>query len=72
MRKQKIVLEEYPVECLFEFVREDYLLVLVGYPFLRAYIYSLDKSFRIEIFPSINVENNTIEFPKSSNRTSAQ
>jgi hypothetical protein len=72
MRKQKIVLEEYPVECLFEFVREDYLLVLVGYPFWRAYIYSLDKSFRIEIFPSINVENNTIEFPKSSNRTSAQ
>ena len=73
--KQKIVLEEYSSEYLFEFIRDDFILVLVGYPYWKGYIYSLDKSYRIEVYPDIDIEKNTIEFLKiadnSSNRAVA-
>lgn len=64
---RKRLTDEFPAECIFEFAREEYILVIVGYPHWRAYIYTPDKSFRTEVHLNIDVETNVIEFPPSSN-----
>jgi len=64
--KTKSFFDEFTGSIISEFVREDYKFIIVGYPYWRAYVTSLDKKFRIEVYPKIDVRNRTIEIPKQN------
>lgn len=63
-KKQKSFFDQFDNSKIFEFVREDYKFIIVGYPYWRAYITTLDDRFRIEVYPVINVKTSKIDFPK--------
>lgn len=62
-KKQKSFFDQFVDSRIFEFVREDYKFIIVGYPYWRAYITSVDDKFRIEVYPVIDVKNRKIEIP---------
>ena len=62
-KKQKSFFDQFVDSRIFEFVREDYKFIIIGYPYWRAYITSIDEKFRIEVYPVIDVKNRKIEIP---------
>jgi len=49
---------------LFEFSTKDYILVLAGYPVLRAFTIAPGSEFWVEVHPQIDVGRRIIFFPK--------
>lgn len=62
--KPKSFFDQFSDSRIFEFVREDYKFIIVGYPHWRAFIISFDEKFRIEVYPIIDLNNRTIEIPE--------
>jgi len=48
---------------LFEFSTKDYILVLAGYPVLRAFTIASGSEFWVEVYPQIDVSSRIIFFP---------
>ncbi len=64
-KKQKSFFDEFVDAKIFEFIREDYKFIIVGYPYWRAFIISPNDNFRIEVYPTIDVKSRKIEIPKT-------
>jgi hypothetical protein len=56
------LLNLYGKQNLFDFKNEEHVYVIAGYPLWRAYIVSIDKDYKLEVFPSINLLTKKFDF----------
>ncbi len=67
---RKQIVKRFPdaMHLLTEFPREEYTLVIAGYPVWKGYIISAESEFWIEVNPHIDIKKQLIYLPKISKK----